>query len=254
MGKKIAFLSALGGQGCTLSAACIAKALAESGRPAALIDLCGFGGTAAHVLGVEENVVMNLCDVASGECEPEEALLDCGEHFKLLPSGSFSEKQVAPCSVEARRLVESLARGADVAVDWPTGTVPDCGAVSCFDTFVICSCADTLSLRYAEALCRLIKRAREETAHLCDIRLLLTRFSPEGMRDGGVKDIDQCIDTVGARLLGVFPFDRTAGLKALRGEPPDDGCELMRYAREAASRLCGEKVALDARGTFSLLR
>lgn len=245
MGKKTAVISALGGQGCTLAAAGMGLAAAALGRSVVLLDLCGFGGTLAQVLAVGEEVVMNLSDVLGGSCTEKEALLDCAENLRLLPSPLFAGSRIDPCSVEVRRLVERLGREADVIADWPAGTVPDCGAASCFDMFVICACADKLSLRYAAALRRQIKQAAEESCCGCETRLLLTRFSPEYMHGGGVADIDECIDTVGARLLGVVPLDKAADRAVKLGEPLDSGGEAMRYCSDAARRLFGETVPLD---------
>ena len=84
MAKKIAFISALGGQGSSLSAVYTAKAAAAQGHCAALVDLGGFGGTLSYMLGVGEDVVMHIGDVVYGSCPLEEALTDCGENLKLL--------------------------------------------------------------------------------------------------------------------------------------------------------------------------
>ncbi len=252
MGKKIAFISALGGQGTSLSVSCIARAAASSGNPAVLVDTCGFGGTLSYIMGAGEDAVMNLNDAASGDCVLEDALTDCGENLTLLPAGCFSEKNLSPLSVEIRRVIESLAREYDVFADIPSGTVPDCGMAGCFDTFVICSRADAMSLKYSSMLCRLIRRASAQTASSCEIRLLLTDFSPESMKSGGVQDIDACIDRVGAKLIGVLPHDVRAMESALSGQPPDEKCELMRCAGDTAERLYGGRVPLDAGRSFRL--
>ena len=252
MAKKIAFLSALGGQGTSLSAACIAEAAASAGHPAVLVDACGFGGTLSYILGAGEGAVMNLNDAASGECQLEEALMSCGDHLKLLPAGPFSERMFSPLSVEIRRVIESLARKYNVFADLPSGTVPDCGMAGSFDTFVICSRADAMSLKYSSMLCRLIRRASAQTTGSCEIRLLLTDFSPESMKSGGAGDIDACIDRVGARLIGVLPHDSRAMEAAVSGQPPDTGCELMRCSRNTAERLFGVRVPLDSGRSFRL--
>ena len=252
MAKKIAFISALGGQGTSLSAACTARAAASLGHSAVLVDTCGFGGTLSYLSGAGEDAVMNLDDAASGGCSVEDALTDCGENLKLLPAGSFQEKHLSPLSVEVRRVIESLAREYNVFADLPSGTVPDCGMAGSFDTFVICSRADAMSLKYSSMLCRLIRRASAQTTGSCEIRLLLTDFSPESMKSGGAGDIDACIDRVGARLIGVLPHDSRAMEAAVSGQPPDTGCELMRCSRNTAERLFGVRVPLDSGRSFRL--
>ena len=249
MGKKIAFISPLGGQGTSLAAVYVAAA---AHHPSALVDTCGFSGTLACMLGADADTVMNLHDVVYGGCELEDALTDCSDHLKLLPAASFPERPLSPLSVEVRRVIESLSREYDVLADIPAGTIPDCGMTGCFDMFVICSRADTVSLGYASKLCRLIRKAAAQTTSPCAIRLLLTRFTPELMKFGGVQDIDRCIDTVGARLIGVMPHDNRALEAVLAGQQPDEKCELMRYARDTAARLAGMRVPLDSGRSFRL--
>ena len=252
MAKKIAFISALGGQGTSLTAAYTALAAASAGRQTALVDTCGFGGTLSYMLGTDGDTVMNLNDVATGECSVEEALADCGENLKLLSACSFSERIISPLSVEVRRVVESLSREYDVFADIPAGTLPDCGMAGCFDMFVICSHADSMSLKYSSKLCRFIRRSSAQTANPCETRLLLTEFTPEQMKSSGIQDIDRCIDIVGARLAGVQPYDNRALEAALSGQPPDKECEMMRYARDTAERIFGKLVPLDAGRSFRL--
>lgn len=252
MAVKIAFISALGGQGSSLASVYIAKAAASAGHMSALVDTCGFGGTLAGMLGAEGDTVMNLNDAATGECELEEALVSCGDNLKLLPSGSFSERTLSPLSVEVRRVIESLSRDYNVFADIPSGILPDCGMAGCFDMFVICSCPDAFSLKYASMLCRHIRKAASKTAVPCEIRLLLTQFTPEAVKSGRAGDIDRCIDTVGARLIGVLPYDSRAREAVLSGQPPDEGRELMRYAADTAARIFGKRVPLDAGRSFRM--
>lgn len=247
LGKKIAMISALGGQGCTLTAAYIGRAMADSGRNVAMLDLCGFGGTLTHVLGVAESAVMSVVDVIYGRCAQEEAFLECGANLRVMPSSIFAGECIAPYGVACRRMIESLAREGEVIADIPAGTVSDCGAVRCFDMFVICARADCLSLKYAAALCRVIKNSVAECNCSCDVRLVLTQFSPEYLQLGGVIDIDQCIDTVGARLLGVVPYDKVAARAAVLEQELEVSCDAMRYCHDIACRICGEKVPLDTK-------
>lgn len=246
MGKKIAMISALGGQGCTSAAAYVGSAMAESGKIVAMLDLCGFGGTLAHVMGVAEDAAMNVGDVVCGVCSCEEALVSCEmPGLSLMPPSSFSEGNIYPYSEKYRQIVESMSREGDVIADIPSGVLPDCDAVSCFDMFVVCTSADRLSLQYAAALCRAIRSTASECGAMCEIRFLLTSFSPEDMRAGGIGDIDECIDKAGARLLGIIPRDRAVMRAVVDGRAPDALSEAMQYSRDIAGRICGEIVPLE---------
>ncbi len=291
MGKKIAMLSPVGGQGCTFASAYVASAIAESGAAVTAVDLCGFGGTLAHALGVEEQVSMNLGDVAFGCCAIEDAALVCDlPDLRLVPPSSFSRGNVSPFCAEYMRIVDEISRrsvnrqsepveadggadeGADnggegddarseshdsaedadgdevgqvVLADVPSGAVPDADAVNCFDAFVVCSTADRFNLGRAASLCRVLANTAADCGAECEVRLLLTEFSPAGLRRSGLRDLDECIDIAGARLLGIIPYDEAARRAAEEGRVPDLFCEAMRYSRDVAGRLFGEVIPLE---------
>lgn len=251
LGKKIAMVSALGGQGCTFTAAYMGSAMSGIGRNVAMLDLCGFGGTLIRLLGAAEDAVMNAEDVIYGRCLSEDAVAVCNEHLKIIPSAAFSGECISPYSVDCRRLVENLSREGDVIVDIPAGAIPDCGAVRCFDMFAICTRTDCMSLKYAAALRRIIKNLAAECNCKCEVRLILTKFSYEYMRAGKVGDIDECIDIVGAKLLGIVPYEKSAFSAAVSEQPIDAACNAMSYCRDIARRICGEKVPLETKNIFS---
>lgn len=232
-------VSALGGQGCTLSAAYVGTALAESGRTVTMLDMCGFGGTLTHALGVAESAAMNAGDVLRGECDCEEALISCEmPTLSVLPPISFAEVEyVYPFSAKWLELAEQLSLESDIIADLPSGIVPNDAAVSWFDMFIICSRANRFALNRAASLRRIIENLCAECGASCETRLLLTLFSAEEMHGGGVTDIDECIDVSGARLLGVVPYDRDAAKAALEGAPPAVLSDAMRYSRDTACRL-----------------
>lgn len=246
MGKKIAMISALGGQGCTSAAAYVGSAMAESGQIVTMLDLCGFGGTLAHVLGVAEEAAMNVGDVLRGACSCEEALVNCEmPGLRLMPPSSFSEGYLYPYSAEHLRIIENLSSEGDVIADIPPGVVPDNDAVRCFDMFVVCTSAHKLSLQYAAALCRVIRSSASECGAVCEVKFLLTSFSPRDMQEGGIGDIDECIDKAGARLLGIVPQDRAVMRAVVEGRAPDALCEAMQYSRDIVGRICGEIIPLE---------
>ena len=241
-------ISALGGQGCTTAAAYVGNAMAESGQIVTMLDRGGCAGTLAHVLGAAEDAAMKVGDVLRGVCSCEEALISCEmPGLRLMPPSSSSDGYIYPYSPDCIRLIESLSQDSDVIADIPAGTVPNRDAVGCFDLFAVCTSADRLSLQYAAALCRIFRSTASECGAECEVRFLLTSFSPEAMRAGGVSDIDECIDTVGVRLLGVVPRDTAVMRAAVDEQAPDALCEAMQYSRDIVGRICGEIVPLESK-------
>ena len=80
------------------------------------------------------------------------------------------------------------------------------------------------------------------------LRLVINKVPPT-IEECGVNDLDECIDTVGAQLLGVVPLRQAvadAGSHGL-GLPPSEKEIAHAVFHAMAARLCGEEVPLLVR-------
>ncbi len=77
-----------------------------------------------------------------------------------------------------------------------------------------------------------------------EIRLILNRVTPQSFTQGTVRDLDECIDTVCAQLLGVVPDSAELQLAAANGTALPHNCLAFTALDNMARRLDGERIAL----------
>ena len=63
-------------------------------------------------------------------------------------------------------------------------------------------------------------------------------------KNAPVADLDECIDTVGAQLIGVIPESRELQQAAMAGAALPRDCAAAAAGRALAKRLCGNRVPL----------
>ena len=123
MSRSVLIASGKGGVGKSVFTANLGAALARRGASVVVIDAdIGLRSQDAF-LGLENNVVYDLVDVASKDCVLEDALLDCPSvpGLKLLPAAQFARvRSLEP--KQLRKILCTLSEKADfVLIDAPAG-------------------------------------------------------------------------------------------------------------------------------------
>ena len=153
MSRRIVVTSGKGGVGKTTVVANLGSMLANMGQRVVLIDI-DFGlNNLDVVLGVENKVVYDICDVLEGRCRIKQALVQSNDkkNLYILPSGNTDV-----CSLisgqNIKLLIESISPIFDyVILDCPAGI--DVGfhrAVSCADEALVVVTPNLPSLRDAD--------------------------------------------------------------------------------------------------------
>ena len=247
MGKNIAVTSGKGGTGKTVTAAAVASCLAALGHRTLCLD-CDVGLKNLDLaLGLTELAVMDFSDVLSGAAELSDAVtahpaID-GLFFLSAPTG------VRPDDIDTeamRRLGDRIRETYDFClIDGPAGI--DAGfrlAAAAADSAIVVSSGDAASLRDGQ------RTVIEHTKlGIDDIRLIVNRVRPFFFRRTS-STVDDVIDTVGARLLGLIPEDRSVMLAASLEKPLilyKNGGPAARQFLAAARRIAGEDVPLSLR-------
>lgn len=239
MGKVIVLTSGKGGTGKTTCTATIAETLALLGKRTVAVD-CDIGLRNLDLaLGLADASVFDFADVLASRVSLDEAVIAHPEieNLYFLPAPADRE-DIDPASF--RNLTHSLAEAYDyVLVDSPAGIGSGFRlAVSSADMAIVVATGDATCLRDGQ------KTVMELTQMgVGEIRLLVNRVKPRHFRK--LKNtVDDVIDTVGARLLGVIREDDSVQLASNKERP------LMlcgaRYAYDEfyriARRLAGERV------------
>ena len=79
------------------------------------------------------------------------------------------------------------------------------------------------------------------------VRLVLNRVGP-GSFGGAVRDLDECIDTVGAQLIAVVPESSQLQVCAAKGQALPADTQAFRAVDNLARRLLGQRVPLAVWG------
>lgn len=242
MGTSILMTSGKGGTGKTTCCAALASHLARLGHRTLCVDCDAALRNLDLVLGLSEGVVWDFMDVIDGRMSVEDAVIP---HpgikdlwFLSAPTALVSDVAASGFSP----LIEGLRDDYDfVLLDCPAGIGSGFRlAASGADMAVIVSTGDLTSLRDGQRTAAELRGTGVE-----NLRLLVNRVRARSYRRVR-RNIDEIIDTVGARLLGVIrEDDRVAEAGNL--EIPlmlyHAGLVNSQFSR-VARRVAGEKVAL----------
>ena len=103
---------------------------------------------------------------------------------------------------------------------------------------LIVATPDPISARDGGVVCDLLAEAG-----ITRRRLIINRVDAKAVARGPISDLDEIIDTVGARLLGVLPESTALHLAAVSGRALPEGEAATAFAN-IARRLEGEQVPL----------
>ncbi|MCR4420695.1 MAG: septum site-determining protein MinD [Clostridia bacterium] len=244
MGTVIVITSGKGGVGKTTAVANIGTALAQLGRKVVLVDTDIGLRNLDVVMGLENRIVYNLVDVVKGRCRLPQALVK-DKHLEglyLLPAAQTEDKS----SVSEEQMLElcrKLKQDYDFAlIDCPAGIEQGfVNAVVGADQAVVITTPEVSAVRDADRVIGLL-----ESRGLREPHLIVNRLRPDMVRRGDMMDIDDILDILAVRLLGIIPEDEHIVVSTNRGEPAvwDKNSRAGTAFRNISRRLLGEDVPL----------
>lgn len=190
-------VSAKGGVGKSTFCCGVGKMLALHGQNVLLVDMDIGVRSLDILLGVAEKTVYNWGDVLKDNCEYRKAVIEVSKGLFLLPAPiDFDEGYTAQAFKD---MLESLRKDFDfIILDAPAGLESGfklCGAAA--DCCVVISTPDSISIRAATCAAQGMR-----SMGIKNIRLVVNKFSKKIHKN---VNVDEFIDTVGARFLGVIP-------------------------------------------------
>jgi septum site-determining protein MinD len=258
MGEAIVVTSGKGGVGKTTTTANIGTALAAMGKRVVVVD----GDTGLRnldvLMGLENRIVFTLIDVIEERCRLKQALIK-DKRFSnlfLLPTAQTRDKNDI-ASEEMLKLVDELKEEFDyVIIDCPAGIEQGFeNAVIGADRAIIVVNPEVTSVRDAD---RVIGKLDAKGLDTHD--LLINRLNSEMVKKGDMLNINDIIETLSVKLIGVVPDDRNITVSTNRGEPIvlDDKALAGQAFKNIARRITGEDVPLmnldvEENGFLSLL-
>lgn len=244
MGEAIVITSGKGGVGKTTTTANIGTALASMGKKVVVID----GDTGLRnldvLMGLENRIVFTLIDVIEERCRLKQAMIKDKRfpNLFLLPTAQTRDKNdISP--QDMLKLVNELKEDFDyVIIDCPAGIEQGFeNAVIGADRAIIVVNPEVTSVRDAD---RVIGKLDSKGMDRHD--LLINRINFEMVKRGDMLNIDDIIDTLSVKLIGVVPDDRNITVSTNRGEPIvlDDKAIAGQAFKNIARRIMGEDVPL----------
>ena len=244
MGEAIVVTSGKGGVGKTTSSANIGTALALLGKKVCMVDTDIGLRNLDVVMGLENRIVFDIVDVATGSSRLEQALIRDKrfDHLFLLPAAQTKDKLAL--TVEAMQKIVAGLKGQFeyVIIDCPAGIEHGFRvAVTGADQAIVVTTPEQAAVRDADRVIGLLEKERMPSP-----KLIINRIRPHMMKNGDMLDIDDIINILSLDLLGIVPDDEQVIKAANQGEPtvlkPDSRASIA--YRNIARRILGDPVPL----------
>lgn len=239
--QSIMVTSGKGGTGKSTVAVLLGARLAARGHKTLLIELDSGLRSVDIIAGVCGKTVYDIEDVLCGRCEGAKAVVESPLYKGLSVISAPYEGGVVRTE-PLGRLVRAMAPYFEFLIlDTAAGMGAPLEAASAVcDRALLVLTPDPVALRDGRIV------ADHLLAGGCrDLRLVVNRVSPISF-GSGVRDLDECIDTVAVQLIAVLP--ESAGLAAAAGGAPlgrEDPAFVA--ADNLARRLLGEHPLLAVR-------
>ena len=217
MGKVIVVTSGKGGVGKTTSTANIGAALTKLGNKVIVIDGDIGLRNLDVVMGLENRIVFDLVDLIEKKCKPRQAMIKDKrfDGLYLIPAAQTRDKD-AINPEQMKELCDELKEEFDyVIVDCPAGIENGFkNAIAGADSAIVVTTPEVSAVRDADRIIGLL-----EEHSVDDINLVVNRIKMNMVRNGDMLDINDILDILGIKLIGVVPDDENVVISTNKGEP-----------------------------------
>ena len=242
--RVIVITSGKGGVGKTTTTANIGAALADKGHKVLLIDTDIGLRNLDVVMGLENRIVYDLIDVIEGRCRVSQALIKDKRcpNLVLLPAAQIRDKNDVNTD-QMKELIYSLKDSFDyILIDCPAGIEQGFkNAIAAADEAVVVTTPEVSATRDADRIIGLL-----EAAGIKSPRIVVNRLRIDMVKEKNMLSVEDILDILAVKLLGVVPDDETVVISTNKGEPlVYKGDSLAAKAfKNIASRIEGVEVPL----------
>jgi len=245
-GRVIVITSGKGGVGKTTASANIGVALANTGASVALVDMDIGLRNLDILMGLENRVVYNLVYVVEERCKLLQSLVRDKRmpNLSLLPAAQTRDK-TAVNGEQMKKLCGELKNMFEfVIVDSPAGIESGFkNAVAGAEEAIIITTPEMSAVRDADRIIGLLEARKDEIEQY---RLVINRIRPQMVRNSDMMGVEDVLEILSVKLLGVVPEDDEIIVSTTTAEPLS-GTDNVRSGlafRNSARRLRGEDVPL----------
>jgi len=240
--RVITVTSGKGGVGKTTATANLCVALALLGKKVAAIDADIGLRNLDVILGLENRIVYDMVDVVEGRCKLRQAMIKHKTYpeLYLIPAAQTRDKTAISPS-DMVDIAEQLRKDFDfVLIDSPAGIERGFrNAVAPADDVLIVTNPEVSAVRDADRIIGLLEAEEKGPG-----KLLINRVKIGMVKRGEMLSMDDVVDILAIKLIGVIPDDEAVLLSSNRGEPAagDSNSRAGQAFRNIARRLTGEEV------------
>ena len=259
--KAIVVTSGKGGVGKTTTTANVGAALAQLGEKVVVIDTDVGLRNLDVVMGLEGRVVYDLIDVFEGRCKLKQALIRDKrvENLHLLAASQTRDKS----ALSEERMQETVQKLIDeeefdrILIDSPAGIESGFQtAASAAQGALVVVNPEVSSVRDADRIIGLL-----EARGITEVKCIINRLRPEMVKRGDMLEVDDVLEILGIKLIGLVPEDEQIIVSTNLGSPIslENGKSKAGEAfRSIAKRVQGQDIphaALESKkGLVSYLR
>ena len=242
--RVIVITSGKGGVGKTTTTANIGASLAEKGHKVLLIDTDIGLRNLDVVMGLENRIVYDLIDVIEERCRISQALIKDKRcpNLVLLPAAQIRDKNDVNAD-QMKELISSLKDSFDyILIDCPAGIEQGFkNAIAAANEAIVVTTPEVSATRDADRIIGLL-----EAAGIKNPRLVINRLRIDMVKDKNMLSLEDILDILAVKLLGVVPDDENVVISTNKGEPlVYKGDSLAAKAfKNIASRIEGVEVPL----------
>jgi len=246
MGNTIVITSGKGGVGKTTTTANIGTALAKLGQKVVVVD----GDTGLRnldvLMGLENRVVFNLLDVFEKRCKLKQALIKDKrfDNLYLMPTAQCRDKTDIKAE-DMLFLSNELKKDFDyVLIDCPAGIEQGFeNAVIGADRAIVVVNPEITSVRDADRVV-----GKLDSKGLNRHELIINRMNYEMSEKGQMLAVDDIVDCLAIKLIGIVPEDKKVTISTNKGEPIvlDDSAFAGKAFANIAKRIMGEEIPFES--------
>ena len=242
--RVIVITSGKGGVGKTTTTANIGAALADKGHKVLLIDTDIGLRNLDVVMGLENRIVYDLIDVIEGRCRVSQSLIKDKRcpNLVLLPAAQIRDKNDVNTD-QMKELIFSLKESFDyILIDCPAGIEQGFkNAIAAADEAIVVTTPEVSATRDADRIIGLL-----EAAGIKNPKIVVNRLRIDMVKEKNMLSVEDILDILAVKLLGVVPDDENVVISTNKGEPlVYKGDSLAAKAfKNIASRIEGVEVPL----------
>ena len=244
-GSVIVITSGKGGVGKTTTSANIGTALAHMENKVVLIDTDIGLRNLDLLLGLENRIVYTIVDVVEGRCKLKQALVKDKKNPNLcLLAAAQTRDKSAVDSEQLREICEQLKEDFDyVLVDCPAGIEQGFqNAIAGANEAIVVTTPEMSAIRDADRIIGLL----ESKEGMNGYRLLVNRVRPKLIKSNDMMSVDDVVEILSCKLVGVIPEDTNIITSTNKGEPVVNNLKSLagQAYMNVARRIMGEDVPL----------